>query len=133
MFDSVPGNRQTSGGPSVARPWSGTMTPPMDLHLVDVSFQLAQQGGGQSSGAGSILFLLPLIAIFYFLIMRPQQKRVKEQRALLSAVKQGDRVVAAGGIVGTVRRVEDDTLHLQVADNVVIKVDKGSVSKRLSE
>lgn len=99
------------------------------------SVLLAQQGGGQSGGggAGSILFLLPLIAIFYFLIMRPQQKRAKDQRALLSAVKQGDRVVAAGGIVGTVRRVDDDVLHLQVADNVVLKVDKGSVSKRLSE
>jgi preprotein translocase subunit YajC len=105
----------------------------MDLQLLPAALQLAQQGGGSSGGAGSILFLLPLIAIFYFLIMRPQQKRVKEQRALLSAVKQGDRVVAAGGIVGTVRRVEDDMLSLQVADNVVIKVDKGSVSKRLSE
>jgi preprotein translocase subunit YajC len=107
----------------------------MDLPLFDVALLLAQakDGGGQSSGAGSILFLLPLIGIFYFLIMRPQQKKVKDQRALLSAVKQGDRVVAAGGIVGTVRRVDDDTLSLQVADNVVIKVDRGSVSKRLSE
>jgi preprotein translocase subunit YajC len=104
----------------------------MDLHLLSAAHLLAQKSG-QSSGAGSILFLLPLIGIFYFLIMRPQQRRVKEQRSLLSAVKQGDRVVAAGGIVGTVRRVEDDTLSLQVADNVVIKVDKGSVSKKLSE
>ena len=52
---------------------------------------------------------------------------------LLSNVKQGDKVVAAGGIVGTVRRVDDDILSLQVADNVVIKVDKGSVSKCLAE
>lgn len=114
-------------------PTSGTMAASMDVQLLSAALQLAQGSGGQSSGAGSILFLLPLLAIFYFLIMRPQQKRVKEQRALLSAVKQGDRVVAAGGIVGTVRRVEDDLLSLQVADNVVIKVDKGSVSKRLSE
>ena len=106
----------------------------MDLHLLDAAHVLAQaKGSGQSSGAGSIIFLLPLIGIFYFLIMRPQQKRAKEQRALLTAVKQGDRVVAAGGIVGTVRRVDDDTLSLQVADNVVIKVDKASVSKKLSE
>ena len=109
------------------------MTAFMDLQLLDAAHLLAQKGGSQSGGLGSIIFLLPLIAIFYFLIMRPQQRRVKEQRALLSAVKQGDRVVAAGGIVGTVRRVEDDMLSLQVADNVVIKVDKGSVSKKLSE
>jgi preprotein translocase subunit YajC len=106
----------------------------MDLHLLDAAYLLAQaKGSGQSSGASSIIFLLPLIGIFYFLIMRPQQKRAKDQRALLTAVKQGDRVVAAGGIVGTVRRVDDDTLSLQVADNVVIKVDKASVSKKLSE
>jgi preprotein translocase subunit YajC len=109
------------------------MAPFMDLHLLAAGLLLAQKGGSQSSGAGSILLFLPLIGIFYFLIMRPQQKRAKEQRALLSAVKQGDRVVAAGGIVGTVRRVDDDTLSLQVADNVVIKVDKGSVSKKLAE
>jgi len=58
---------------------------------------------------------------------------VKEQRAMTTNVKQGDRIVAAGGIVGTVRRIDDDTISLQVADNVVIKVDRGSVSKRLTE
>ena len=50
---------------------------------------------------------------------------------LLGAVKPGDRVVAAGGIVGTVRRVDDDTISLQVADNVVLKVDKGTVTRKL--
>ena len=109
------------------------MAAEMDLHLLAAAHLLAQKGGSQSGGLGSIVFLLPLIAIFYFLIMRPQQKRAREQRELLGAVKQGDKVVAAGGIVGTVRRVEDSTLSLQVADNVVIKVDKGSVSKKLSE
>ncbi len=101
---------------------------------VQTLFLLAQEGG--RSGGGGIASLLPLIVlvgVFWFMIMRPQQRRAKEQRTLLSNVKQGDKVVAAGGIVGTVRRVDDDILSLQVADNVVIKVDKGSVSKRLAE
>jgi preprotein translocase subunit YajC len=136
MFGTGPSDRQLALPTAAWRVGGGVVRyhgNPNDVHLHSAAHLLAQKDGGQSGGAGSILFLLPLLAIFYFLIMRPQQKRVKEQRALLSAVKQGDRVVAAGGIVGTVRRVEDDTLSLQVADNVVIKVDKGSVSKRLSE
>ena len=87
----------------------------------------------QSGGIAAFLPLLVLVGVFWFLIMRPQQRRVKEQRSMTSNVKQGDRIVAAGGIVGTVRRVDDDTISLQVADNVVIKVDRGSVSKRLTE
>ena len=104
----------------------------MDLQTL---FLLAQEGGGRGGGSGiaGFLPLIVLVGVFWFMIMRPQQRRVKEQRMLLANVKQGDKVVAAGGIVGTVRRVDDDILSLQVADNVVIKVDKGSVSKRLAE
>ncbi len=87
----------------------------------------------QSGGIAAFLPLVVLVGVFWFLIMRPQQRRVKEQRSVTSNVKQGDRIVAAGGIVGTVRRVDDDTISLQVADNVVIKVDRGSVTKRLTE
>lgn len=97
---------------------------------------LLAQGQGGSQGSGGIAAFLPLlalVAVFWFLIMRPQQKRVRDQRAMLGALKQGDKVVAAGGIVGTIRRVDDDTISLQVADNVVIKVDKGTISKRLAE
>jgi preprotein translocase subunit YajC len=87
----------------------------------------------QSGGAAAFLPLLVLVGVFWFLIMRPQQRKAKEQRSVTSNIKQGDKIVAAGGIVGTVRRVDDDTISLQVADNVVIKVDRGSVSKRLTE
>src|ERR687892_483028 len=99
----------------------------------DVLFLLAQGNDSQGGGAASFLPLIVLVGVFWFMIMRPQQRRAKEHKMLLANVKQGDKVVAAGGIVGTVRRVDDDILSLQVADNVVIKVDKGSVSKRLSE
>ena len=103
----------------------------MDVHTL---FLLAQEGGGQGGGGiASLLPLIVLVGVFWFMIMRPQQRRAKEQRELLSNVKQGDKVVAAGGNVGTVRRVDDNILSLQVADNVVIKVDKGSVTKKFTE
>lgn len=92
---------------------------------------LAQDGGG--GGLAAFLPLIILVGVFWFLIMRPQQKRMREHRQLTANLEQGDRVVAAGGILGTVRRVDDDMISLQIADNVVIKVDKGSVSKRLTD
>jgi preprotein translocase subunit YajC len=94
---------------------------------------LAQDKPASGGGLAGMLPILVIVAVFWFMIMRPQQRKQKEQRALLSAVKQGDKVVAAGGIVGTVRRVEDTMLHLQVADNVVIKVDKGTVAKKFAD
>ena len=100
----------------------------------DLLFLLAGQAERQQSNPiASFLPLIVLGGVFWFMIMRPQQRRQKEHRALLSNVQQGDKVVAAGGIVGTVRRVDDDQLHLQVADNVVIKVDKGSVTKKFTD
>jgi preprotein translocase subunit YajC len=103
----------------------------MNFQVLDSVF-LAQGGGGQGGGGiAAFLPLIVLVGVFWFLIMRPQQRRMREHRQLTSNLNQGDRVVAAGGIVGTVRRVDDDTISLQVADNVVIKVDKGSVTKRL--
>jgi preprotein translocase subunit YajC len=103
----------------------------MHLQLVASAMFLAQKKS-QGSPLASFLPLLVLVGVFWFLIMRPQQRKMREHRQLTTNIKQGDRVVAAGGIVGTVRRVDEDTLSLQVADNVVIKVDKGSVSKRLT-
>lgn len=105
----------------------------MNVHDLAISAVMLAQGGGQQRGnpITGLLPLVVLVGVFWFLIMRPQQRRAREHRELTSGVKQGDRIVAAGGIVGTVRRVDDDTISLQVADNVVIKVDKGSVTKRL--
>jgi preprotein translocase subunit YajC len=103
----------------------------MHLQLLASAVFLAQKKS-QGGGLAAFLPLIVLVGVFWFLIMRPQQRRMREHRQLTTNIKQGDKVVAAGGIVGTVRRIDEDTLSLQVADNVVIKVDKGSVSKRLT-
>jgi preprotein translocase subunit YajC len=103
----------------------------MTFHLLQTSVLLAQKSGGQSGGGiAAFLPLIVLAGVFWFMIMRPQQRRTAEHKRLLSDVKQGDKVVAAGGLIGTVRRVDDDSLSLQVAENVVLKVDKGSVTKK---
>lgn len=104
-------------------------------HQLAISVLMLAQEKKPQSGGGLTTFLplIVLVGVFWFLIMRPQQRKQREHRELTSNIKQGDRIVAAGGIVGTVRRVDDDTISLQVADNVVIKVDRGSVAKRLAD
>ncbi len=86
-----------------------------------------QQDGGSGLFSTLIMFGL-IIAIFYFMILRPQQKRQKERQKLLDTIKKGDKVVTAGGVHGTIVGVEDKTLLVQVADNVKLKVERSSIS-----
>lgn len=79
--------------------------------------------------------LLPIIimfVIFYFLLIRPQQKRNKQRNAMLGALKKGDRVVTIGGMHGTIQDMTDDTMILKVAHNAHITFDRGAVNTVLS-
>lgn len=78
-----------------------------------------------------IVFLLALPLLMYFLLIRPQQRRLKEQKSLLSAVEEGDEIVTTGGIYGYVNAVEDDTIWLEIADGVEVRIAKGAVMKRI--
>jgi len=83
---------------------------------------------------GGIMNFLPLfalIAVFYFLILRPQSKRAKEQKAMISALQRGDEVVTAGGEVGTVSKVYDQYVGVEIADNLEVKVQKSSIQSVL--
>jgi len=72
--------------------------------------------------------LLLIFVIFYLLLIRPQQKKMKDHRALIDAVKKGDTVVTAGGVVGKVTKVEDTELEVEIAANVRIRVVKSTLS-----
>ena len=80
---------------------------------------------------GSVLSLAVLAVAFYFLLIRPQQKRQKEHQALMAALAVGDRVVTIGGIYGTVQHLEDDRVGIEVAPSVVIEVARSAVAKKL--
>jgi preprotein translocase subunit YajC len=79
-----------------------------------------------------ILFGL-IFVIFYFMIIRPQQKRQKERQKMLDALEKGDKILTAGGIYGTVIGIEDKTVLVQIAENVKVKVDRGSVGSVLKD
>ena len=90
---------------------------------------------GAAGGAGLLMQFAPLILIFvvfYFLLIRPQQKRAKEHRDMLGALRRGDRVVTGGGIVGTVQKVADDELTIEIAENVRVKVIRSTVTTVLA-
>ncbi len=89
----------------------------------------AATGGGEGPSPFSMLLpILGMLLIFYFLMIRPQQKRQKEVQKMLSAVKKGDRVLTASGLYGTVAGVKDDVLVLQIADNVKVEMVKSAVT-----
>lgn len=69
-----------------------------------------------------------IIGIMYFLMIRPQQKRMKEHRDMIAAIRRGDTVVTSGGIVGKVTKVEEQELQVEIADNVRIKVLRSTIS-----
>ena len=89
-------------------------------------------GGGSGLGGGGLLSLVPFLLIFiifYFLVIRPQQKRQKDQKAVVDAVKKGDKIVTTSGIWGTVANLGKDTVTVQVADNVKIKMQRENIAR----
>lgn len=89
-----------------------------------ILLQAPAQGG---SGLMNIGMIVLLIFIFYFFMIRPQQKKQKEIRKFREAITEGDRVVTAGGIYGKIRRVKENTFVIEIANGVNITVDKNSV------
>lgn len=91
--------------------------------------------GGEPSTQGSLISLLPMLVIFilvfYFLLLRPQQKRAKEQRQLIENLAKGDEIVTAGGIAGKITKIDEHFLVITIADNVNITVQKSAVSNVL--
>ncbi len=92
------------------------------------------QGGDAGSSLVSTLIMFALIiGIFYFLILRPQQKRQKDRQKLLDAVKKGDKVITAGGLHATVAGLDEKTVLLQVADNVKMKYERSAIATIIRE
>jgi preprotein translocase subunit YajC len=97
-----------------------------------ISEAWAQAAGDAAGGAQSMLVTVaPMVLIFivfWFLLIRPQQKKAKEHRAMVGALKRGDRVVTNGGIYGQVSHVADDHLMVEIADGVKIKIVRDAVA-----
>ncbi len=86
-----------------------------------------------NAGVMNIVMIVALIAIFYFFMIRPQQKKQKEIKKFRDGLTVGDRVITAGGIYGKIRGVKDTSFVLEIADGVRITIDKGSVYPSAAE
>jgi len=89
-------------------------------------------GAGSGSTSGTLLSLIPfalIFVIFYFLVIRPQQTRAKQQKELREALKKGDKVVTASGIWGTVTNLGKETVTLQIADTTKIRIQRDQIAR----
>lgn len=91
-------------------------------------------GGGGLDGLGGLLPLVLIFVVFYFLLIRPQQKKAKEHREVLGNLRRGDRIVTNGGLIGTITRVSNDSeLIVEIADGVKVRVMRGMIAESLSK
>jgi preprotein translocase subunit YajC len=98
--------------------------------MVSEAFAMAGNAGAQQGGRPGyegLIMLVVMFAIFYFLLIRPQQKRAKQHKQLLEALKIGDQVVTAGGIHGKVAALQDTVVTLEIATGVKVKISRSSI------
>ena len=98
--------------------------------MISMAYAMGQGGQPGASGAGGFSFipLILMFVIFYFLLIRPQQKKNKLQREMIANLKKGDRVITSGGIHGRITSVDDSTVTVEIADRVRVKVVRANVA-----
>ena len=87
------------------------------------------EGAAPAAGGGILDFLplIALVAVFYFMVLRPQMKRSKEMKIMLEALQKGDEVVTSGGVIGRVTKVGESYVSLEVAEGITLQVQKGAI------
>ena len=106
------------------------------MNWTDVAYAMGTgggTGGGQGGGFAALVPLLLMFAIFYFLLIRPQQRKQKKHRELLSGLKKGDTVVTVGGMHGKITGITDTVLTLEIAEKVRVKVGRGYIANLASK
>lgn len=96
--------------------------------MVNWAYAAEATGGRDWSSMFPLLMMLSIFVIFYFLLIRPQQKKAKEHRQFLENLKRGDRIITAGGIVGEIVSISDQVLTVEIADKVRVEVGRAYVA-----
>lgn len=81
----------------------------------------------------NLVFLALLIGVFYFLLIRPQKKRVEQHRRLIESVQVGDEIITIGGLLGTVRAIDDEHVQLEIAPGTTVRFTKAAIARRVTE
>ncbi len=102
--------------------------------MISTAYAMGQVGGqGAGGGIAGFLPIIILFGIFYFLLIRPQQKKAKEHQAMISNLKKGARIITSGGIYGIILSLDDTTIGLEIAEKVKIKISRGNVAALISD
>ena len=101
--------------------------------MLDLILMAPSPNGGGGNLISTLVMFGAIFLIFYFMIIRPQQKRAKERDKLLSNLEKGDKVVTSGGLHGTIAGIEEKTILLAITDNVKVKVERSAVTTVLSK
>ena len=80
-----------------------------------------------------IIFIVIIVAVFYFFLIRPQLKRQRQRNQLIGSVNTGDKILTIGGIVGTVKTVKDDKMMLEVSKDVILEMSKSAIAQKITE
>ncbi|MBL0717002.1 MAG: preprotein translocase subunit YajC [Desulfosarcina sp.] len=103
--------------------------------MTSIAYALGAGGGAAGQGGGGFTTFIPLIlmfVIFYFLLIRPQQKKQKQHREMISNLKKGDKILTGGSIYGRITSEDENTITVEIANNVRVKVARGSISALVS-
>ncbi len=96
---------------------------------MNVAYAMGQGAqGAQGGGLGAFIPIILMFVIFYFLLIRPQQKKAKTHQEMISSLKKGDRIITSGGIYGQIVSLDESTASVEVADKVRIKVTRSSIA-----
>lgn len=101
------------------------------LSLLLVSTSVLAEGSSPAGALGGLPFLIIMFVLMYFLLIRPQQKRAKEHKTMMAELKKGDEVVTNGGVLGKVKEVDDSFAQLQIAEGVIVKVQKQGINQKM--
>jgi len=101
--------------------------------LINIAYAMGQMGGAggesaQGSGLGAFVPIILMFVIFYFLLIRPQQKKSKDHQTMIANLKKGDRVITSGGIYGQIISLDESTANVEIADKVRIKVTRSNIA-----
>ena len=104
----------------------------MLVNMIDIAYAMgpSPQGGGQGAGGlfGSLIPLILIFVIFYFLLIRPQQKKGKEHKHMIENLKKGDKVITSGGVFGVIEAIGTNTVTVKIAENVKVKFGKAYIA-----
>ncbi len=102
--------------------------------MINTAFAMGQKSGAAGAAGGFTAFvpLILMFVIFYFLLIRPQQKKAKEHQKMIDNIKKGDRVMTSGGIHGTITSLGDTSVSIEIAEKVKIKLARGNIAALLN-